>query len=729
MKILGRCLVTLLLTTAVSAPSEIAQPGTAEKTLWNLTQNTAVGEAVAEPVSPTLVASEEARQSGKTAHREELLIKALKQGSFSDIVRLELAEILGAREPDRAFDLIFPLLGRAPTPQMREGALTLLKMICANGLDSLRLQRLRNQNAHFSHSLRREIDILIARPEDAGDRKKLDRAISTNSRDLPALEAAEKLASLESLTARELWSIAQVYYRHALYARAIPLLEALIAKPEKGIPLSELSYIRGRCSFRNTDYSDARFWYQKALSDTPKAETRAGFEVHIARCFELEGDLHKAIIFAQRAVRSRATDERRLFLARLRLRTHRPDLAALGVSRVRSRTKRSRGALLIALSFQADGGNEETLQQLHRISSSVWKGPARVLMAMIYHLENRNREALEKLREASESLDDFWKWRARILMSKLSQQLTDKWREDIRSRSTRPGRTGLRALRQWAALEFDDAGLEDLRNLVKGKRQLSGDSATIQARGLALKLSRAGLPRLALRWDPDSFPKATPEESLWSASRSRDFPWLAILHGDTAWRQLGADLAPETYDPQVLGALYPLTKAENLQGAIAGHTRLSASLLAAVAREESRWNPQALSAVGARGLLQLMPSTAAEAARREKIAAPSPSDLFRSNLNLRLGASELEELLRKFHGFQPAAIAAYNSGADQAELWKAQCGSECTVESYILNIGFNATREYTADVLLAERRYRTISQNEALHAADERAVATDRLLH
>ena len=59
-------------------------------------------------------------------------------------------------------------------------------------------------------------------------------------------------------------------------------------------------------------------WYQTAISRTSAGERRAELEVHLGRTYELAGDMDEAVAAAQRAVRLKTTDDRRLFLARLR---------------------------------------------------------------------------------------------------------------------------------------------------------------------------------------------------------------------------------------------------------------------------------------------------------------------------------------------------------------------------------------------------------------------------
>jgi soluble lytic murein transglycosylase len=151
-------------------------------------------------------------------------------------------------------------------------------------------------------------------------------------------------------------------------------------------------------------------------------------------------------------------------------------------------------------------------------------------------------------------------------------------------------------------------------------------------------------------------------------------------------------------------ALYALPEPD-LVRAFAAAAKVDWSLLAAVAREESGWDERALSAVGARGLVQLMPATAVSVAERIGRPEPAAEDLFDPRVNLELGAAELGRLLEVFGGRRAPAIAAYNAGEMQAELWLDQCGPGCTDALYLLNISFGATRSYTAGVMAAAINY------------------------
>jgi soluble lytic murein transglycosylase-like protein len=109
-------------------------------------------------------------------------------------------------------------------------------------------------------------------------------------------------------------------------------------------------------------------------------------------------------------------------------------------------------------------------------------------------------------------------------------------------------------------------------------------------------------------------------------------------------------------------------------------TRLSLSLLSAVAWEESGMNPSALSRAGAQGLLQLMPGTAKAVA----IAETSPQ------ANIAAGARYLRLMVNRFDGDLELALAAYNAGPTAVD--KAGQAPSIATLRYVKNVVARATR-------------------------------------
>ena len=121
-------------------------------------------------------------------------------------------------------------------------------------------------------------------------------------------------------------------------------------------------------------------------------------------------------------------------------------------------------------------------------------------------------------------------------------------------------------------------------------------------------------------------------------------------------------------------------------------------LVAAVVREESSYYPRATSRAGARGLMQLMPSTA-------RLMAPA-GNLEDPGFNIELGTRFLAELMRDFADPR-LAVAAYNAGPNRVRQWLTTRRSD-DLEAFVEQIPYDETRLYVKRVVLAWDEYRRI---------------------
>ena len=131
---------------------------------------------------------------------------------------------------------------------------------------------------------------------------------------------------------------------------------------------------------------------------------------------------------------------------------------------------------------------------------------------------------------------------------------------------------------------------------------------------------------------------------------------------------------------------------------------LPLALLAAFARQESLFDPRARSPANARGVMQMLHSTARLAARRAALPAPSLEDLYDPAVNIRLGSQHIAWLLKRYDEVLPFAAAAYNAGESRADRWiKAAAGWPMDV--WIEAIPFKETRNYVMNVLAFKQIY------------------------
>jgi soluble lytic murein transglycosylase len=127
-------------------------------------------------------------------------------------------------------------------------------------------------------------------------------------------------------------------------------------------------------------------------------------------------------------------------------------------------------------------------------------------------------------------------------------------------------------------------------------------------------------------------------------------------------------------------------------------------LVQALMREESALDPRALSPAGAIGLTQLMLPTAQELARQLKLGKVSRTSLTDASLNIRLGSRYLGDLVRRFDGSIPLALAAYNAGGGAVSRWlDARRGLE--VDEFVEEIPVEETRGYVKRVLRSYGAY------------------------
>ncbi len=134
-------------------------------------------------------------------------------------------------------------------------------------------------------------------------------------------------------------------------------------------------------------------------------------------------------------------------------------------------------------------------------------------------------------------------------------------------------------------------------------------------------------------------------------------------------------------------------------------------LFAALARQESEFNPKAVSVASARGLTQIMPPTGRELSRQLRMKPYSTASLFQPEVNLKLGSFYLKSLADSVEGRWEAALAAYNAGLSRAKTWSTW-GEFREAAEFVETVPFTQTREYIQIVLRNADMYRQLYANE-----------------
>ena len=150
-------------------------------------------------------------------------------------------------------------------------------------------------------------------------------------------------------------------------------------------------------------------------------------------------------------------------------------------------------------------------------------------------------------------------------------------------------------------------------------------------------------------------------------------------------------------------ALYPQAFWEVISKS-AARTGVDPYLVAGVIREESRFDPRAVSPASAYGLMQLLPGTAKGAARLAGIPAPGVQGLFDPQTNVLLGSVVLQELLVRYNRVD-LALAAYNAGLGSVGQWQTQRGG-LDPEVFVEEIPYSETRNYVKTVMQSAAMYK-----------------------
>jgi len=125
---------------------------------------------------------------------------------------------------------------------------------------------------------------------------------------------------------------------------------------------------------------------------------------------------------------------------------------------------------------------------------------------------------------------------------------------------------------------------------------------------------------------------------------------------------------------------------------------LHSSWVFAITRQESAFMSDARSGVGAGGLMQLMPATARETARKFGIPLRSTHQVYEPETNIQLGAAYLSQVHAQFNGNRVLASAAYNAGPGRVRQW-LRGADHLAFDVWVENIPFDETRQYVQNVL------------------------------
>jgi soluble lytic murein transglycosylase len=247
--------------------------------------------------------------------------------------------------------------------------------------------------------------------------------------------------------------------------------------------------------------------------------------------------------------------------------------------------------------------------------------------------------------------------------------------------------TAAAKLRLERARLLDSAGFEDRADSELRFAARQGEQSHVLALGLARMQSRRGEPDDAIRTI-----KALVPAYLW--------------------------LDYTTVPAEFWRLAFPLPYRQSVERHAAAN-KLDPFLVAGLIRQESEFNAGAISRAGAYGLMQVMPSTGRQLARRLRIRRFSSRMLLQPEVNIRLGTMYLRQMLTLHDGDMHATLSSYNAGKSRTDSWMTWANYREPAE-FIENVPFTETRNYIQSVLRNADFYRRLYTEAAVAATESK---------
>jgi soluble lytic murein transglycosylase len=190
-----------------------------------------------------------------------------------------------------------------------------------------------------------------------------------------------------------------------------------------------------------------------------------------------------------------------------------------------------------------------------------------------------------------------------------------------------------------------------------------------------------------------------------SFTQEQQFRLLGNMAMEMKRGDIAVKVSKEAAKKQILlpGEGYPLLSS------LSGLPKEQAALVHALIRQESEFDPNAVSSSNAQGLMQMLPSTAKHVSKKNGFGESRPN-LFDAETNLRYGTAYVEELQENFEEYLPLVIASYNAGPNAVRGWLGKMGDprqgEVDSIDWIESIPYSETRNYVQRVLEGLQVYR-----------------------
>jgi soluble lytic murein transglycosylase len=553
-----------------------------------------------------------------------------------------------------------------------------------------------------------------------------------------ASRALDQPALIARMNGPQLLLMGESMQNHRHFDRAVALLSAALrAMPQRR---EELTFAIGRSYFGNEQFAQAQQTYLRGAASTAVPKWKATFLWHASRAAQLQGDdrTAEALMTQVLAIPGRfdATGPAVTQRIRTRLKQRRFAEAAADLAFVRKNWPRDHtlveASLAYALGMLGAGNNGAAVVTLNSIPRNLLDKfePYEIDYWRARALESSSPPAafaayLGVLRATQPTHFAYFarqRLDAPAMQPKLQQALATRDAEVTR----------LIAAGNWIVAKqvATDRILLSSTNHVEELKRLAGIYQHLPEYANILNLQAEAFPRFPLAspdrasllmamglYDEaaDNIPHRYPLRPLKSALTQS----LALNRGNASKESIFAievlmNSVPRDYVPELLPLtvrqlLYPryfydyISEDSKSFGA-------DPTLVLAIMREESRFNPRAKSEAAARGLLQFIITTARQIGRDTGLLDVDPEDLYDPRVIIRLGAKYISTLSKDFANDHYDVAASYNAGPKQTALWSRL--APAPGDDYFLSaINFDETKQYVRKVMNSYKRYVEIYGN------------------
>jgi len=547
-----------------------------------------------------------------------------------------------------------------------------------------------------------------------------------------ASRALDQPALVARMNGPQLLLMGESMQNHRHFDRAVALLSAALrAMPQRR---EELTFAIGRSYFGNEQFAQAQQTYLRGAATTAVPKWKATFLWHASRAAQLLGDDRTAEGLMTQVIalpgRFDATGPAVTQRIRTRLKQRRFAEASADLAFVRKNWPKDHtlveASLAYALGMLGAGNNGAAVVALNSIPRNLLDKfePYEIDYWRARALEASNPPAafaayLNVLRATQPTHFAYFarqRLDAASMQPKLQQALTTRDAEAAKQI----------AAGNWIVAKqlVTDRILLSSANHVEELKRLAAIYQHLPEYANILNLQPEAFPRFPLNnpdrtallmamglYDEaaDAIPHRYPLRPLRSALTQS----LALNHGNASKESIFAieilmNSVPRDYVPELLPLtvrqlLYPRYFFDSISDD-AKSFGADPTLVLAIMREESRFNPRAKSEAAARGLLQFIITTARQIGRDVGLVDVDPEDLYDPRVIIRLGAKYISTLSKDFANDHYNVAASYNAGPKQTALWSRL--APAAGDDYFLSaINFDETKQYVRKVMNSYKRY------------------------